>query len=157
VLAGAGYEHYELSSWALPGRESRHNGAYWDRSAYTGIGAGAHSYDGAATRSWNERDLDRYLDATEGGRRALGGEETLDAPTREFEALALGLRRVAGLSRSAFAGEFGEESLRRHAHGLAQGRDRGLLGIDGDRIRLTPAGRLLASEALEPLLPLPAA
>jgi oxygen-independent coproporphyrinogen-3 oxidase len=152
VLAGAGYEHYELSSWALPGRESRHNGAYWDRRPYTGIGAGAHSYDGAATRSWNERDLDRYLEATESGARALGGEETLDAPTREFEALALGLRRVAGLSRDAFAQEFHGDPLVRHAEGLAQGRDAGLLEVNGDRIGLTSRGRLLASEALEPLL-----
>ncbi len=152
VLAGAGYEHYELSSWALPGRESRHNGAYWDRRPYTGIGAGAHSYDGAATRSWNERDLDRYLEATESGARALGGEETLDAPTREFEALALGLRRVAGLSRDAFSQEFHGDPLVRHAEGLAQGRDAGLLEVNGDRIGLTSRGRLLASEALEPLL-----
>ena len=47
VLEAAGYRHYELSSWALPGRESRHNAAYWDRRPYTGLGAGAHSFDGA--------------------------------------------------------------------------------------------------------------
>ena len=67
LLGATGYVHYELSSWALPGRASEHNGAYWARRPYTGIGAGAHSFDGAI-RSWNLRDLDAYLAATEAGR-----------------------------------------------------------------------------------------
>ena len=99
MLGEAGYEHYELSSWALPGRESRHNGAYWARRAYTGLGTGAHSYDGAAERSWNTRDLDAWFAAVEAGERPIEGSETLDEPTRAFEAVALGLRRVAGFSR----------------------------------------------------------
>ena len=65
LLEAAVYRHYELSSWALPGREARHNAAYWARHAYTGIGAGAHSYDGAGERSWNARDLDAYVAAVE--------------------------------------------------------------------------------------------
>ena len=148
LLADAGYRHYELSSWALPGRESRHNTAYWQRRAYTGIGAGAHSYDGMAERSWNTRDLDRYLDAAEAGRRPTAGHETLDAATRAFDAIALGLRRVDGLSRRAYAKEFGTDPLERHAEAVAQATSGGLLEIDGDRLRLSPAGRLLASEAL---------
>ena len=110
MLDGAGYRHYELSSWARPGRESRHNSAYWARRPYTGIGAGAHSYDGIAERSWNLRDLDGYLRAAEAGERPLAGREELDEPTRAFEAVALGLRRVQGLSRRAFAAEFGAGS-----------------------------------------------
>ena len=153
VLDGAGYRHYELSSWARPGHESRHNTGYWRRRAYTGIGAGAHSYDGGAERSWNARDLDAYLARTQEGTRPLGGAEILDEPTRAFEAVALGLRPVDGLSRAAFAAEFGADPLGRYAEALAQTAADGLLETDGDRLRLTPRGRLFASEACLPFLP----
>jgi putative oxygen-independent coproporphyrinogen III oxidase len=155
LLEEAGYRHYELSSWAAPGRESRHNGAYWDRRPYTGIGAGAHSFDGVA-RSWNVRDLDRYLAAAEAGERPLAGSERLDEPTRAFEGVALGLRRVEGISRRAFAGEFGVDPLARYGPALRQSAADGLLSIGDDRLRLTSRGRLLASEVLIGLLPGPA-
>jgi oxygen-independent coproporphyrinogen III oxidase len=152
VLGGAGYRHYELSSWARPGHESRHNAAYWERRPYTGIGAGAHSYDGAAERSWNTRDLDVYLRAAEDGARAIAGTEVLDEPTRAFEAVALGLRLVDGLSRPAFAAEFGIDPSDRYRQALADDGGR-LLDADGDRLRLTPVGRLFASEACLGFLP----
>ena len=151
LLAAAGYRHYELSSWALPGRESRHNSAYWVRRPYTGIGAGAHSYDGADERSWNSRDLDTYLAAVEGGRRPVAGVDRLDETTRAFEAMALGLRRIEGVERRGFAAEFGADPLDRFAAGLAE-RDV-LIEVDADRLRLTPTGRLLASEACLAFLP----
>ena len=147
----------ELSSWALPGRESRHNSAYWERRAYTGIGAGAHSYDGEATRSWNRRDLDGYLEVAEAGERPEAAHETLDEPTRAFEAMALGLRRVGGLSRSRFALEFGSDPLDRYSEGLGESVTNRLLELDGDLIRLSDAGRLLASEVLAALVPIPIA
>ena len=157
LLEAAGYQHYELSSWARPGRESRHNGAYWARRPYTGIGAGAHSYDGAAERSWNERELDRYLAAVEAGKRPVAGSEQLDEPTRAFEAVALGLRRVDGLERAAFAAEFGADPVDRFSPALqAAARDE-LVEVTADRIRLSPRGRLLASEVLVALAPDPAA
>ena len=155
VLEAAGYRHYELSSWALPGRESRHNAAYWDRRPYTGLGAGAHSFDGR-TRSWNVRDLDRYLAAAEAGERPVAGSERVDEPTAAFEAMALGLRRVDGMSRAAFAREFGTDPLARFGPALQESVDSELLAVDGDRLRLTPRGRLLASEVLIGLLPGPA-
>lgn len=153
LLGGAGYEHYELSSWARSGRESRHNAAYWARRAYTGIGAGAHSYDGAAERSWNVRDLDAYLAAAEAGERALAEREVLDEPTRAFEAVALGLRRPRGLSRDAFAGEFGEDPVVRFGDAVAETVRAGLIEVEGDALRLTATGRLMASEALVAFMP----
>jgi oxygen-independent coproporphyrinogen-3 oxidase len=153
LLADAGYRHYELSSWARPGRESRHNGAYWARRAYTGVGAGAHSYDGRAERSWNTRDLDRYLDAVERGERPLADHESLDDATRAFEAIALGLRRVEGLSRVGFAAEFGQDPVERFADAVERTRGSGLLQVDADIVRLTPEGRLLASEVLVAFAP----
>jgi oxygen-independent coproporphyrinogen III oxidase len=151
MLAAAGYRHYELSSWALPGRESRHNAAYWARRPYTGIGAGAHSYDGAHERSWNARDLDAYLAAVEGGRRPIAGVDRLDEGARAFEAMALGLRRIDGVERAAFAAEFGTDPVDRYAVGVSE-RDT-LIAVDADRLWLTPTGRLLASEACLAFLP----
>jgi oxygen-independent coproporphyrinogen III oxidase len=155
LLGGAGYRHYELSSWARPGRESRHNSAYWARRPYTGIGAGAHSYDGAAERSWNVRVLDGYLSAVEHGQRALAGHERLEEATRAFEAIALGLRRVDGISRRDLAAEFGEDPVVRHADAIAETASRGLVEVDDEVVRLTPRGRLLATDALVPFVPEP--
>jgi oxygen-independent coproporphyrinogen-3 oxidase len=148
IMQAAGYLHYELSSWARPGSESRHNAAYWARRAYTGIGAGAHSYDGETERSWNTRDLDRYLEAAAAGKRPLADRDTLDEPTRAFEAIALGLRRVDGLRRSAFAAEFGQDPVERYSSAVAETMRNGLIEVEGDALRLSPTGRLLGSEAL---------
>jgi putative oxygen-independent coproporphyrinogen III oxidase len=147
LLDAAGYRHYELSSWARPDRESRHNSAYWLRRPHTGIGAGAHSYDGSR-RSWNVRDLDRYLTLVEAGELPIAGSEQLDESTRAFEAIALGLRRIDGCSRQAFAAEFGQDPVQRYQAAIEEARDRGLLELMGDALRLTAGGRLLANEAL---------
>ena len=158
LLQRAGYLHYELSSWSVPGRESQHNSAYWARRPYTGLGAGAHSYDGHWRRAWNDRDLDRYLAAVESGRSPEAGGESLDEPTAAFDAIALGLRRVNGLSRRAFAAEFGTDPVQRYAGALADASAAGLLEVEGsDVLRLTALGRLMASEALEAFRPVPAA
>jgi oxygen-independent coproporphyrinogen-3 oxidase len=153
VLEAAGFRHYELSSWARPGRESRHNGAYWARRPYTGIGAGAHSYNGHARRSWNERNLDRYLEAVEDGRIPLAGGEALGEADRAWEAIALGLRRVDGLSRARFADEFGTDPVERFATAVQATTASGLLDVDRDALRLSAAGRLLASEVLVAFAP----
>jgi oxygen-independent coproporphyrinogen-3 oxidase len=147
-LAAAGFEHYELSSWARPGFASRHNAAYWARWPYTGIGAGAHSYDGAGRRSWNTRDLDGYLAAVEEGASPESGHEELDLATRTWEAVALGLRRVEGIDRRAFAAEFGRDLAALYPGPVRETRAAGLLELDAERMRLTDTGRLLASEAL---------
>ena len=146
-LAAAGYEHYELSSWSRPGRASRHNAAYWARRPYTGIGAGAHSFDGAR-RSWNHRDLDRYLACVAAGAPPVEGSELLDAATIAWEAIALGLRRVEGVSPA----ELGGALLPRHDLALRDAEARGLIER-GDTIRLTAEGRVMANEVLAALLP----
>ena len=153
VLGAAGYDHYELSSWSRPGRRAVHNGAYWDRRPYTGVGAGAHSYDGSAVRSWNVRGLDAYLAAVGGGERPMAGREHLDEETRAFEAMALGLRRVAGLDRERFRLEFGADPVERWAGPVQAGARDGLLELADRHLRLTAAGRLLASEVLVAFVP----
>jgi oxygen-independent coproporphyrinogen-3 oxidase len=148
LLEAAGYRHYELSSWARPGHEARHNLAYWLRRPYTGIGAGAHSYDGLSRRAWNGGDLDSYLSALADGRLPPHDGEELGERERALEAVALGLRLVDGLDRDAFATEFGNDPLDRYAAAVEEGTARGLLTASGGRLRLTARGRVLANEAL---------
>jgi oxygen-independent coproporphyrinogen-3 oxidase len=156
LLENAGYEHYELSSWARPGFASQHNGAYWDRRPYTGIGAGAHSYDGVV-RSWNTRDLDGYLERVAAGEAPTAGAEHLPPEVRSFEAMALGLRRVDGLDRAAFAAEFGDDPVHRYDAAVRSSVADGLLEVAAGRLRLSSRGRLLANEVLVRLAPAPPA
>ena len=91
----AGFEHYEISNFALPGREAIHNGAYWRRLPYVGLGPGAHSFDGKRRRSWNSEDLSDWQRTS----------ETLTDENVAMETLMLGLRTSEGLPA---------EWLRRH-------------------------------------------
>ena len=103
MLSDAGYVHYEISNWALPGREAVHNSAYWRRVPYVGLGPGAHSFapssDGSVpggVRSWNSQELARRDDA---GRllRWSSGQEVLSLQEAAEETVMLGLRTAAGL------------------------------------------------------------
>lgn len=85
-LHEAGYLHYEISNWALPGYEARHNSAYWTRVPYVGLGPGAHSFDGRR-RSWNTESIDAYVRES----------ETLTAVDDKVETIMLALRTAAGI------------------------------------------------------------
>jgi len=142
-LSAAGFGWYEISNWARPGRECRHNQLYWAQGDYRGIGCAAHSH-AAGRRWWNVRTPERYLDLVGSGRSPLGGEEVLDRATRCLEGLQLALRTRAGVPRVALPG--------------APALD-GLVALVGDRAVLTPRGRLLANEVATHLhvAPAPAA
>jgi oxygen-independent coproporphyrinogen-3 oxidase len=86
-LAAAGFHHYEISNFALPGREAVHNSAYWKRLPYVGLGPGAHSFDGRQTRSWNSESLTNWTRSS----------ETLTEEEVTLETLMLGLRTADGL------------------------------------------------------------
>ncbi len=149
LLAAAGWRGYEISNWAHPGHESRHNLLYWERRPYEAVGPGAHAFDGA-TRRWNAARLDGYMAALrpdDGSRARLppGGADPLPAATATSERLILGLRTDRGVPAWALRGRRAEvvhwalaESL------LTIGRDR--------RARLTTRGRLLSNEIFERLI-----
>jgi len=89
MLGKAGYVHYEISNFALPGFEAVHNSAYWDRKPYVGLGPGAHSFDGVR-RSWNSQDLSGWTPSY----------ETLSSEDARVETIMLGLRTSQGVSAS---------------------------------------------------------
>ena len=96
ALAGAGFEHYEVSNYALPGRRARHNSAYGRRATYIGLGPSAHSaFD--RERQWNVREWAEYERALGAGEPVVGGREVLDATALRLEELYLGLRTADGL------------------------------------------------------------
>jgi oxygen-independent coproporphyrinogen-3 oxidase len=96
VFGAAGYEHYEVSNFALPGHRSRHNAVYWDGQPYLGLGNGAHSF-AAPVRRWNVREWLSYRECASGGNVPEHDRETVDAGAREIEQLWLGLRTSEGV------------------------------------------------------------
>ena len=97
ILGEAGYNHYEISNFAIPGYETVHNSAYWRDVPYIGLGPGAHSYmDGV--RQWNEADLRKYIAAGQKGDfSSVRGGEVLDSGQKTLERIMLGLRTSAGV------------------------------------------------------------
>lgn len=146
-MRSAGYEQYEISNFCLRGRESRHNMKYWTGVPYYGFGCSAHSFDGAATRWSNERDARAYVRLIEEKGSAVVTLETLDAHERSAEALFLGLRLLnRGVDLAEHNARFCQDVRAVYAEDLARFGDAGLITLDGDVLRLTPAGALLSNE-----------
>ena len=143
-LAEDGWRGYEISNWARPGHESRHNLVYWERRPYEAVGPGAHAFDGT-TRRWNAARLEGYLGAltpADGGLPRLppGGFETLDPTAMAAESVILGLRTDRGVPLA-----MAHEPPLADAFGWALAAE--LLDVTGDdRIVLTTRGRLLSNE-----------
>ncbi|HTV82916.1 MAG TPA: radical SAM family heme chaperone HemW [Acidobacteriaceae bacterium] len=158
LLAGHGLAQYEISNFARPGHESRHNLKYWRRAPYLGFGLDAHSMlrsrSGAALRFATTVDLDAYLagPAWPESPRPLSREEGLE------EAWFLGLRLNEGVSLAALRKEFSASAVRACLETVAELEGEGLLRmVDGDRVALTPRGRLLSNDVFSRFLHEPAA
>jgi oxygen-independent coproporphyrinogen-3 oxidase len=132
TLEANGYQWEEISNWAKPGHECRHNHVYWDQDDYVGFGSAAHSHR-HGRRFWNVRTPDRYVAMVRDGTRPLGGEESLDARTQTFERDSLALRTAKGVPLEAF------DSLDEIAH---------LVSVADGRVTLAPNGRLLANQVI---------
>jgi oxygen-independent coproporphyrinogen-3 oxidase len=132
-LAADGYEHYEISNWALPGMRSRHNSKYWQRLPYLGFGAGAHSFDGV--KRWaNFHDSARYVACIEQGASPREQIETVSSAQALEEELFLGLRQLDGVDLERIEREY-HVDLRNRIAPLAE---QGLLQLSGARLRLAP-------------------
>ena len=135
TLADAGFEPYEISNFARPGRECAHNLAYWQAADYLGLGPSAFSTVGE--RRWsNVRDTAQYNDRVHAGVVATDFEEVVPPDVRRAEAIAFGLRTNRGVAA---------ETLRPWGEQVAEFAELGLLRTDAaDRVLLTRKGRLLA-------------
>ena len=134
ALAAGGYQAYEVSNFARPGRASRHNQAYWDGRAYLGLGSGAHSYV-APQRWWNVRDWHEYTARLRAGEATEAGSEEVAGADGALERAWLGLRQDTGLPVAAL----GASQLRV----VAGWQREGWAERTADRVRLTPRGWLL--------------
>ena len=165
TLAQAGFRHYEISNWALPGRECRHNLAYWRMEPYLGAGAGAHSFllerrfanvaspHAYADRLPPARKPTREPDSTAHPASAMsnaGAVESIEETTPESlmaDTMMMGLRLNSGVNDADFRSQFGAGLAATFGPVIDELSDAGLLESDGEGIRLTPRGRLLGNEA----------
>jgi oxygen-independent coproporphyrinogen-3 oxidase len=146
-LGELGYHHYEISNWAKPGFESKHNLKYWRREAYLGFGAGAHSFSGA--QRWaNAHDAAAYAEAITAERLPA---EQLEAVTQESaleEELFLGLRQLDGINVGRIEREYGV-ALGKRFGGLEAA---GLIEREGEIVRLAPARLSVSNEVFVELM-----
>ena len=140
--ASLGYEHYEISNFARPGQYARHNTAYWQRKPYLGIGPSAHSYNGHS-RQYNIANNARYIADIRQG--SIPAEiEVLTTADQVNDYLLTGLRTQWGCSLTELNLLLGADFVRQQASDLGTLYASGWLACDGDRLRLTNAGKLFA-------------
>lgn len=139
LLSEAGYRQYEISNYARPGFESRHNYGYWSNEAYLGLGLGASSYV-PPRRFRNTSDWKQYLQANQ-----IEEETVLTGREQQEEFFFLGLRRTAGISREAFAARFPEADFAPYEQVLLRYAEKGLVTRKNGRYALTVDGMLLSN------------
>lgn len=147
TLARRGYVHYEISNWASPGCEARHNVKYWTRTPTLGLGVSAHELWSGRRRA-NVSHLETYLERLEAGRRPVALDETVSADQAAREGIYLGLRLAGGVAADAFDARVegsGDARLRDDAEGWVSA---GILAREGGRVRFTERGFLVSNEVL---------
>lgn len=160
LAARAGLDHYEISNWARPGHESRHNRQYWLNEPYLGLGPGAHGAAGGV-RYWTVSPVQLYIDKiAQGASRpfpfspALDGYEGISRELEMAETTILRLRLVKeGLSRAAFNERYGCTVDNLYGDTLKQLHQLGLISMRGDRIRLKRRAYLISNQVFWRLLP----
>lgn len=150
ALARAGLPRYEVSNWAVPGRESRHNRKYWTQEPTLGLGVAAHSFDGAVRRA-NTGSLPEYLRRVGAGAAAVVSEVRLEPAEAVRERALLGLRLAEGIEEALFSEASATASPEDRAR-LADAEAAGLLERAAGRVRLSRRGVLLSSEVFAALL-----
>ena len=145
-ICAAGYEHYEISNFSLPGYDARHNTKYWIGAPYYGFGCSAHSYDGEFRRWSNERDSARYMQMIDEGKSPITQTVELSEHDAQAESLFLGLRLMRGMNIREFTSRFGTDPRVQYKADLERFGEAGLIQVDGDLIRLTRDGALLSNE-----------
>jgi oxygen-independent coproporphyrinogen-3 oxidase len=162
VMEREGYGHYEISNWARPGFESRHNLVYWRNRPYLGVGPGAHSYLGAF-RFFNIRSPAEYVRRLGSGlvechgpsrltadslqrMPGVAGVEAIDRRLEMAETMMMGLRLEAGIDSSDFTRRFGSTPEAEYGAIIGELAGQGLLDAGDGVLKLTPRGRMLGNE-----------
>lgn len=152
LLRDAGYHQYEISNFALTGRQCRHNVNYWDRGEYLGLGPGAWSFLGKR-RFANVADVTEYSQRLRSGSATVDREEVTDRLQAAREALFLGLRKTIGIDLERYGDLAGPRS-RELLHGrIRELEGAGLFRLENGTLSLTEKGMLLSNEALARLIP----
>ena len=150
-LKDAGFEHYEISNFALPGFRSRHNSSYWNDTPYLGLGAAAHSFDGQVRRV-NPPDLAGYIAALQIGKTCFE-EECMMRWERYDERVMLGLRTSDGVDAERLRKDFGEDAWRHFVREAQPHIDNGHLRlVDNSRYVLTDKGIMLSDAVIRDLM-----
>lgn len=152
LLQAAGYVNYEISNWALPGHQSRHNLTYWRNLPYIGMGAGSHS-SFAGTRFSNERDPQRYIKTLKKRQLPVVESETIEKMQEMSETAFLALRTAQGLHLPTFEERFAVPFASFVGNRLHTVEEAGLLEHAEGWLRLSKRGRLLGNEVFLRLLP----
>lgn len=151
TLEAHGYRHYEISNWARPGWESRHNLAYWVQTPYLGFGVSAHGYfDGE--RRGNVRGLAGYLQRIESGRDPAASAETIDQERARSDGMIFGLRLIEGVERAYYRRRYGADPLDLWRDEIDTLQAQGLLAVSPERIALTREAHLLGNYVWERFL-----
>ncbi|MCG0274769.1 MAG: radical SAM family heme chaperone HemW [Thermosediminibacteraceae bacterium] len=152
ILGEGGYLHYEISNFAKPGRECRHNLVYWTCGEYLGLGAGAHSFMNGI-RFNNVYGIKDYIERINSKGVAVEEREKLSKEEQQAEFMILGLRLIKGVSKAEFYKRFGKELDLVYCKELKRLKEKELIVDDGEYVRLTVKGLDLANEAFMEFLP----
>lgn len=146
-LAQHGFAQYEVSSFAKPGFESKHNTVYWERKPYKGFGVGACSFDGTS-RFQHEKNLMKYLAGVEQEKNITFFSETLTPEQKYLEKVMLGLRRSKGALVNDLLDDLSDQQKVIFNERVANLYKNGFVAKDGERLKLTPAGLAVENEVI---------
>lgn len=150
-LKDFGYIQYEISNFALPGFESRHNRKYWQLEPYVGLGAGAHSFDGA--RRWaNESNAELYSAQLACGKSPIAELRRLTPDEQVEEFFFVGLRQTDGVNLADASRRWDETAVSRFRPVIGELRERGLLHVEDERVRLADHAFLFSNEVFQEFL-----
>jgi len=150
-VSTAGYGHYEISNFCLPGFQSRHNTKYWNGAPYYGFGCSAHSYDGARRRWANQREIAKYVELIEMEKSTVVERTDLKEEDARSESIFLGLRLMRGLDLEDYRSRFGTDLREQYDAEISRLREAGLIEIDHKLLRLTTRGALMSNEVFAAL------
>lgn len=146
-----GRKQYEISNFAKPGYESRHNIVYWSNEQYFGFGAGAHGYVGE-TRYANYGPLKKYMQPLQNGDLPTFQQKELSLKEKMEEEMFLGLRKIAGVDKAHFQAKFGQSLDATFANAIDKTIEKGWLESTPESVRLTRRGRFLGNNVFQEFL-----